>query len=162
MANPWDKLTAESDEAYARFLMYRNLGPTRSVRRCYYRYLQEFDNFQGPPNGVRPPYSWQMESQRQFWRERSVAWDVRNLSAYGQKIVALHSEAIAEIARKNLRAARRLKVGMKGWAELQTSLRTVAEYLTPELLKNVQPPRNGNGNALEPVGAGAKQQPDLG
>lgn len=157
---PWDKLTTESDEDYARFLMYRNLGPTRSVRECYFRYLQEYDNYQGRKNGVRPPNSWQLQCRRNFWIERAAAWDVRNLSHYGQKIVALHSEAIAAIARKNLRAARRLNVGQKGWSDLQASIRTVAEYLTPELLKNVQQRTGNDQPTLDPATVG--REPDLG
>jgi hypothetical protein len=135
---PWDRLPDESDESYSRFLHYRNLGLCRSYRKAYRQYLAESDGYTGGVKGLHVPGFWYREAKHYFWVERSSAWDVRNLSAYGARVAALHAEAVAQIARKNLRAAGRSAPGGDDWQDLMASMRVVAAFLSPELVKGVQ------------------------
>ena len=86
---PWDRLPAEPDEAYARFLIYRNLGTGRSFRKAYRHYLRECDGYTGGLKRLHVPGSWRPDAKAYFWAERASAWDVRNLAAYGAKVAAL-------------------------------------------------------------------------
>lgn len=138
MADSWSKLPAESDEAYSRFLIYRNLGPCRSIRRAYFRYLQEYDGYRGGIKGINPPHNWRAECAEYFWVERSAAWDVRNLSAYGARIAVLHVQAMTKVAEKSVRYAKRLEPGDEGWGDLLDSIRLVAEFLTPDVIRAIQ------------------------
>lgn len=153
MAAPWDKVPGETDESYTRFLLYRNIGPTRSLRRAYFLYLREYDGFRGVMKGVRPPGSWQEECRDNFWPERAAAWDVRNLTAYGSKVAALHAEAVAVVARKNLRYAGAMKPGDDGWLDLMASMKVVAAFLSPELVRGIE--RRNQSARKPPATAGA-------
>lgn len=133
----WEQMTGESDESFARFLMYRNLGPSRSMRKAYLRYLQEADGFTGGAKRLHIPGQWQRDSSNFFWVERAAAWDVRNLQAYGGRLAVLHTQAMVELAKKNCRYARRLKPGDDGYADMLRSVQVVAAFLTPEFVKGI-------------------------
>ena len=150
MKKPWDKLPNETDEQYARFLLYRNIGPKRSMRKAYARYLREYDGFRGGSERLHVPGNWIANCRDLFWTERAFAWDVRNLAAYGGKVASLHAAAVAQVARKNLRWAKRLNPGDKGWPDLMRSMMQVQAFLTPELVRGIQ---DRNQSANEPVAA---------
>lgn len=135
---PWEKLPAESDESYSRFLYYRNAGVRRSFRRAYRQWLADGDGYTGGIRGLHVPGTWTRDSQAYFWKERAAAWDVRNLSAYGARIAALHAEAVTRVAEKNLRWVGRTDPDDAAWPDVMASMRVVAQFLSPELVKGVQ------------------------
>ncbi len=137
MAESWDKLPGESDEAYARFLIYRNVGPRRSLKRAYLHYLRVYDEFTGGTKRLHVPGSWHADCASNFWCDRAVAWDIRNLSAYGARVAVLHVRAVAILAEKNARHAVKLAPGDDGFSDLLASMRTVAEFLTPEVVRGI-------------------------
>jgi hypothetical protein len=134
----WDRLPAETDEAYARFLIYRNLGIGRSFRRAYRHYLRECDGYTGGLERLHVPGSWRKDARAYFWAERAAAWDVRNLAAYGAKVAALHARAVEKVAKKNLRHAGTLTPADEAWPALMASLKVVQAFLSPEVVKGVQ------------------------
>lgn len=137
MPAPWDKLKAESDESYARFLMYRNLGPGRSIRRAYHQYLQRFDGFTGGTKRLHVPGSWTSEAADHGWVSRAQAWDVRNLTAYGAKVAVLHVLTVKRLAEKNRRALGRLEPGDDGYTDVLAGIRVVADFLTPDVVRGI-------------------------
>lgn len=150
MAEPWDKLSGESDDAYSRFLIYRNLGPKRSFRKAYLHYLQVYDGYTGGIKRLHLPGQWTRDTLEHFWVDRAAAWDVRNLSAYGNKLAALHVRSITVIAEKNAKYATRLNPGDDGWPDLMASVKVVAGFLTPEVVRGIQ---DRQQPARTPVGA---------
>lgn len=142
----WHRLPGETKQAYARFLWYRNLGPTRSVKTCYYQYLKEKDNYQGTKKGITVPTRWHRECTKNKWVDRAASWDIRNLTRYGARIVALHSQTITLLAMKNRRVVGKTEHGTKEWNGLMEGISRVAEYVNPELLKNVQEQHRGGGD----------------
>lgn len=138
MNRPWDQQPGESDERYTRFLLYRNIGPSRSLRKAYYHYLQEYDGFRGPIKGVRPPHQWAADSSQWGWVARSSAWDVHNLTGHGSRIVALHFQAMTKVAEKNLKWAARLDPGDDGFADLIRSMQMIQNMLTPDLVRGIK------------------------
>ena len=148
MAEPWDKLSSESNEAYSRFLIYRNIGPRRSLKRAYLHYLRVYDEFAGGPKRLHVPGQWHADSANNSWRDRATAWDIRNLSKYGASVAVLHVRAIAILAGKNARYAERLKPGDNGYSDLLASIRTVAEFLTPEVVRGIQEHNKPAGTAV--------------
>jgi hypothetical protein len=145
----WAQLPGESGDAYARFLIFRNLGPRRSLRRAYHHYLTVHDGFTGGKERLHVPGQWCADSADHFWIDRAAAWDVRNLTAYGARLASLHVQSITSIAEKNARYARKLKPGDDGWAGLVASVKVVGEYLTPEVMRGLQ----DRGTRREPVPA---------
>lgn len=72
-AYPWERLDAETSKSYAAFIVYRDLGATRTLRRAAMRYYEipegEFDPKGG---GIRQFEKW---SSRNRWVSRAEAWD---------------------------------------------------------------------------------------
>ena len=161
--DPWDRIEGESQEAYVRFLVYRNMGPRRTLDKAYRKFLKEFYDGVEVHEKTRAPGSWQDDSVGHFWGERASAWDIRNLSAYGTKVAALHCEAVARLAAKNLRALAQLEPGDAGWRDLLDGMKVVAVFLSPELVSatesRIKPTRRapvaaGVDRADVPAGAG--------
>ena len=73
---PWDRLPSEPDEAYARFLIYRNLRIGRSFRKAYLQYLRASDGYTGGLKGLHVPGNWRADAKAYFWAERAAAWPV--------------------------------------------------------------------------------------
>ncbi len=150
----WDQLSTETNDAYCHFLVYRNLGPTRSLNKAYYQYLKDYDGFTGVMNrGIRAPGNWQDESRDNFWVERSAAWDIRNLACYGAKVAIMHAECVAHLARKNLSELKKMRPGDEGWMDLMQSIKVVAAFLSPELVASIE---SKHKPARSAVGAGAE------
>ena len=158
MPEPWDKLSAESDEAYARFLMYRNLGPGRSLRKAYKHYLTAYDGFTGGTKRLHVPGQWHADCVAHFWVERSNAWDVRNLYKYGARAAVLHVRTVVALAQRNARAVRELKPGDQGFTDLLASVRVVAEFLTPDVVHGIQERNQPAVPAAVPAGADERRR----
>lgn len=137
MAEPWDRTPRESAEAYTRFLLYRNLGPGRSLRKAHRAYQRTRDPGAGGNEPLHLPGHWTAESAEHRWVERAALWDVRNIRAYGARLAVLHVQAMTKVAEKNARYAGRLSPGDDGWADLVASLRLIAAVITPELVRDV-------------------------
>jgi hypothetical protein len=138
--HPWDQLESESDDAYIHFLCYRNYGPTRSLNKAYYRYLVDYDGFNGVMNrGIRAPGNWQEECANNNWVQRCAAWDIRNLTTYGAKVAILHAETVVRLAQKNLKlVSKGMAPGDEGFADLINSMKLVAGFLSPELVQSIE------------------------
>lgn len=143
---PWAQLAKEPDNAYARFLIFRNCGINRSLRKAYRWYLNahkelgqgyaELHNTSGvDANGkTYVPAQWLRDYQQYDWAYRATQWDLSNLGAYGGRVAVLHVQALTKIAEKNVRWAGKLKPGDRGYADLCDSVRLIAEYLNPEVV----------------------------
>jgi hypothetical protein len=137
-AQPWDQMPAEDNAAYARFLVYRNLGLKRSLKRAYAKTLRDANLFNGDHRKLNLPASWRMDSNAYRWVARSSAWDLRNLALYGSRVAVLHVRAVEIVAKKAAAAAKRLNVGDDGWRDVLESLRFVGQFLTPEIVRDIE------------------------
>jgi hypothetical protein len=132
---PWDQRPGETAAAYARFLIYRNLGLTRTVQAAYKVYLNSKKVQQSPPqsrSAASPQFK--AESQTMNWQARAEAWDIAVLWMAGERSVAAVVTLIEEMA---LRALRRLadeKVGPKDWGQLLRTLEILATYVPRDAL----------------------------
>lgn len=70
---PWAQLDNEPGVAYAAFLIYRNLGPQRSIVEAYRQYT-------GDAEHTQPSGRWNHYSRDYAWQERARAYD-RHLDA---------------------------------------------------------------------------------
>jgi hypothetical protein len=83
---PWDQLDNESNAAYARFLAYRNLGPTRTLEKAYQSTQPETKR-----NKTKSfTQQWANDSTKFNWRDRATAWDVDNLLGQGERAATLY------------------------------------------------------------------------
>lgn len=75
MADTWERQADEPPEWFARFRIYRDLGPDRSMEAAW-RLWNEARPATERSNAKRAPSGWVGRSKRHDWRERAAAWDV--------------------------------------------------------------------------------------
>lgn len=68
---PWAQLPHEKDNWYSRFLIFRDMGPVRSIRGAYMieckRINKKASNYS--------PSSWREAAKAHSWHDRAKAWD---------------------------------------------------------------------------------------
>jgi hypothetical protein len=132
---PWDQRPDEAPAAYARFLTYRNLGPTRSLDAAYQIYG-------GAPVGAkkpkRRPGSWQRECRDLDWTARAEAWDVSILSKSSARVAVAIIQALEAASVKVLAGLLEPGSKPKGWSEQLEGLMTLLPYVPPEVVKTVE------------------------
>ena len=85
----WDQQPGEPAAAYARFLVYRGLGPCRSLDKAARAY--------GGSKG-RAPGNWFREAAAWKWQERAQAWDIATFAEVGKRAVVAYLALIEGIA----------------------------------------------------------------
>ena len=140
--NAWDQLENETTEAYARFLAYRNMGPTRTLEAAYKASAKR-----GKKRQVSG--TWASESQVNNWRERAARWDVAQLNQIVPETAGLIFEGIKEYARIVLRELQSAQYKPRNWAELRDSLVVLAGFVSPEVITQAVDNSAGPGDATE-------------
>lgn len=124
---PWDRLPDETDAQYAQFLVFRDLGPSRTLARAYRQYLKHFDTTPGARKG--PSGAFKETAAARRWRERAEAWDVWRLLTYGARIAPLYVAAVEQMTKKLLAASQRIRPGQKGWRDVLDTLGAISAQL---------------------------------
>lgn len=126
--HPWDQRKGESGEAYNRFLIYRNLGPARTLDAAYRL-------FAGAEDGGKrqAPGCWWEEYREREWRERATAWDLHNLKEHGRDAALAFVAAIRDVA---MRALESLATDMRpaSWDELLETMRVLNTLVGPDAI----------------------------
>lgn len=71
---PWDRLEGEPLQWYHRFLLFRDIGPNRKIRKAF---VTDYERTY-PNSGKEPPKTtnhWFARAQEYRWIERAAAWD---------------------------------------------------------------------------------------
>lgn len=74
MPDPWERLEDEPKNAYDAFLVYRDLGPSRTIAAAYGAFVRMRKGRSGRPP-KRPSGQWQAWSVKFDWGDRVEAWD---------------------------------------------------------------------------------------
>jgi hypothetical protein len=125
MNAPWLRQQGEPEAAYARFLIYRNLGPARSVRAAY---LEHAGAAEGRERQI--PGSWQRECARWSWVSRAESWDCHVFTTAGEQAVVALVHAFRDLGRACVR--RMAGRAPKTWDELLRSLEFLARVIPKE------------------------------
>jgi hypothetical protein len=85
---PWDQQPGEPDDAYARFLIYLNIGPGRRLEDAFEQSRTgRAGRGRRTGRGRQQAYlAWFLEAERRRWRERAHAWDVSRIPAQLQEL----------------------------------------------------------------------------
>jgi hypothetical protein len=96
--NPlWERQPGESTQAFAAFVIYRDLGAARSLRASYARQKGVEDGPELRANGRL--YAWSADHN---WVERAAAWDAEQDRIRRQA----HQEEVAAMSRRHVQVAR--------------------------------------------------------
>lgn len=151
--SPWDQQPGEPTEAYARFLVYRNLGPARSLDAAY-----------GAAAGNRRKSQstsgqWLADSSAYNWVDRSTRWDIHNLTTAGAGAVAKFVKIIDLVALRSLEALENGDIKPTDWAGLVNALDKLGAYIPAETVSQIRDTAGRDGVAA--IGAPG-QKPDAG
>jgi hypothetical protein len=128
---PWEQMDGEPDAAFARFLVFLNLGPRRTVDAAYRAFV-----------GNRRKASersgqWGADASRFHWHERASKWDIAQLSLLVPEAAGNIFRAINEVARIALESLKEGKVRPKTWGQLMETVVILASFVSPETIKAV-------------------------
>jgi hypothetical protein len=145
LKQPWERRRGETETAYARFLLFRNLGPARTLDAAYRAYLATPEIDDGPPDievgkgdkRRRAPGSWQKEAAEQSWADRAAAWDVATLSDLGRATVVSFCSVLERICTRSLSAVVDNEIAPKSWHEILESLQIIGTMLPQGLIRDV-------------------------
>ena len=140
MAEEWRRMAGESTADYAAFLLFRNVGPTRSLRRAYQLWQQQLANYVQPPKGSprqKPPGSWQTRYRKWEWKRRATCWDVHRMAYTGAQVAAIHTQTVVNVAVKVLKASKVTGPDDAGFAAMLNGMRQVQAFVTPEIVQGI-------------------------
>lgn len=141
--NPWDQQPGEPGEAFARFLLYRNLGPGRSLQLAYETYVGTFRNANADATkgNKKPqvPGHWGDDSARWRWVDRASAWDIHTLSTHGQRLSALWVGILLAAAEKCAQKLAQPNCKPKDFMQAVSVIDRLAPFLSPDAVKSLQP-----------------------
>lgn len=136
----WDQQPGESDQAYTRFLYYRNIGPTRSISKAFYKYSEEGGETQ------RSSGTWYAESSQWKWVARAHAYDVHTLQEVGRQAAIKLVHAIQAYATKVLDSLLDPKIRPENWEEACDALTILARFVPADTVNAIvrSDPRDGS------------------
>jgi len=129
---PWLRRWDESDESYARFLHYRNLGPCRSLDAAY----QAATNSDKP---LQATGTWGDDSRKYKWVKRAAAWDIYTLDRAGEKIVLGYVALVESLLTKALAVA--AKTEPERWADAVAVAKMLQGFVSSDSINEVRRPR---------------------
>ncbi len=133
---PWDQLEGESDAAYARFLIYRNLGPARSLNVAYLAANPKA--IKGNKRQGSAPGQWTRDSVQFNWPERASAWDVEILTETGRETVVGFIHALRLISTKALAALMKDSARPRSWKGALEAVILLGNFIPAETVQRLQ------------------------
>jgi hypothetical protein len=145
----WDQLPNEPDAAYNRFLVYRNLGPSRSLQSAW-----DAQKVSNRGKSGRVSGQWQKDSADYQWVERANAWDGYQLQQAGAATVHNWINILSGIAGKTLEA---INEGVKpdNWSGVIQSAQVLGAHISPEAVNALAELYRSSGNGGEGNGGGS-------
>lgn len=145
MGQVWEQQSDEPVSAYKRFLIYRSLGPARSVERAYEVYARSransrpcaprVDGAEAPTSGRIRSGTWLANSLRWRWRDRADAWDATMLTQTVPEAMAAIFGSIGELARVTLETLVGRELRPTSWGQLVEAVSTLAGFIAPETVQ---------------------------
>ncbi len=158
------QLPGESTEAYARFLVYRNLGPVRSIDAAYAlasaeapkraKSRQSAKATKSTARGVgdRASGQWKKDSVAFNWSERAAAWDVEMLETAGQQVVVKFVNALDLVFTKILQSLADERMKPQKWEQIIESVTILGGFIPQEAATEIrQRAQNAVGGTAEPA-----------
>lgn len=155
----WDKRDDESDAAYARFLVYRNLGPARSLDAAYALAKPKATkgNKRQRYGGTSISGQWTRDSVQFEWKTRADVWDVEMLTEVGKHAVVNFIHTLEAVSVKTLQELANAKRRPANWHEIMEAVNLLGSFIPAETVAALQsdaaehrtPAIGGSGQATE-------------
>ncbi len=138
-AEAWEQMEGEPLSHYNRFLVYRDLGSTRTVRKAYA--LVKGRNWKAV-GSVDCGY-WRELCARWHWVRRAQEWDKARLTEAGDEAIVQFVSGLKRAATGVNQALERVKP--RTWHEAMEGLDLVGSFIDPESVKAV----SGHGGTCD-------------
>ncbi len=140
----WEQQEGEPNEAYARFLVYRNLGVGRSISSAAASVAKGEKRRSG---------QWERDSANFEWSVRAIDWDIFNAKRIGESIVLEYIQTLKVMWFKTLQVASDKKTKPKGWAELVETVTTLGAFIPQETVAGIRRAAE-DSNSVAAIGHG--------
>ena len=127
----WEQLQGESNEAYARFLVYRNLGIGRTLVQAY---ELATGKVQKGSKRVHASGQWQREAKDFNWQSRATAWDSWQLENVVPQATTTIFKLIEEAAKVSLAQVLNGSIKPANWQEFKEMVVILAGFISPEVV----------------------------
>ena len=126
----WEQQKDEPNEAYTRFLVYRNLGVVRSLESAYNQASKSVKK--------RVPGKWYEDSSKFSWVERATAWDIDTLTKVGQRVVVKYINALDLAFQRIIEALNNEKMKPRTWGSAIESINVLGEFIPQETVAEIR------------------------
>jgi hypothetical protein len=151
MASPWERFRKEPEEAYARFLIYRGLGPLRSVVSA--------ESVACGRKKKHASGNWTGEAAEWEWKRRATAWDISQLTLNGESLAFTFIGVIEKMAEQLAETVLGGKATPKSSRDVVEWLKALSPYLTPALIEKVRNRSVGSNDLpVDPGGADSSSE----
>ena len=144
----WEQQEGEPNEAYARFLVYRNLGITRTLEKAY---NSQYANNRKKSQSISG--TWTGDATKWNWSERASAWDIDTLTEVVQRVVAKYINALDLSFQRILDALGNAKLQPKSWDRILDSITILGGFIPQETVATIR--QNNASNSVPAIGRGA-------
>jgi hypothetical protein len=140
---PWDQQHGEPDEAYVRFLFFRNIGPTRTILAAWQLWVKaraektRAKTKRKTAAQTHPSGTWSDDAATWRWIERARAWDIAMLREVVPETATLIFSAIREMARITLEELASGRMRPTTWEEVKESAVVLSQFIAPETITAV-------------------------
>ena len=135
---PWDQLPDEPITAYRRFLIYRDLGPGRSLEKAYRATKGNL------AQGKKPTGAWTSDSTDFDWVNRATAWDIEMMSEHGTEAVINWVQSLVELSQQTLEELQGGRLKPRSFDQVLGALDVLGKFVTPETVEAAREFARGN------------------
>lgn len=114
----WAQQSGETDTAYRAFLVYRNLGPKRTVKLAFHAWMEAKGDGGAVDSRQYVPARWQGWSARHSWQVRAQRWDISELIQSGTRVPLMLNIVIERAAVRLLDAMTNDGVRPQTWDDV--------------------------------------------
>lgn len=140
----WEQREGEPNEAYARFLVYRNLGVTRTLDRAYRAFVGN------RRKSSERSGTWQENATRFNWSERASDWDIDYLVSSGRDAAIAFVNALEKLAVKSLSALEDDKMQPKDWKQVLEAVNIIGSFIPAETVEAIR--AHAAEHRISPIG----------
>jgi len=140
MAANWDRMKGENTMWFARFEVYRLLGPERKLQVAFRHYQVE----KGRKQIRNVPSSWRNAFDKYDWKQRAEAWDLNEQKKIRKENEKLRQRARDERKKLILEGIAKLREGLQccdpesaKFGEIMTGIKTLSNQARLEFGDNV-------------------------
>ena len=128
----WERLPEENSLWYGRFLLFRDMGPSRSLLGTVHA---EEAKKRKEKQSFSPPGAWSVAAKQWNWKERAEAWDAYIQRLNEAEIQRALTEGYAAIHERVKALNKMARLIEQSYADPADEQKTIFPWLTPDKIR---------------------------